>query len=83
MTKKNGSEGRLHIGSFQMGEESFPSSPCSPTSCLSAKTGDLRKSILALTVFLHSPSLLSTVWPENKFKIWYILECFVSYGCRC
>ena len=38
MTKKNGSEGRLHIGSFQMGEESFPSSPFSPT-LLKCKNG--------------------------------------------
>lgn len=41
MTKKNGSEGRLCTGSFQMGEESFPSSPFSPTVLQGKKKDDL------------------------------------------
>lgn len=36
---------------------------------LSVKTGDLQKGFLARTVFLHSPSLLNIMWPENKVKI--------------
>lgn len=60
MTKKKGSERRLHTASFQMGEESFPSPPFSPM-LLKCKKGDLQKGILAMTVFLHLPSLLDTV----------------------
>lgn len=54
MTKKNGSEGRLCTGSFQMGEERFPSSPFSPT-VLQGKKKKMTffwKDILAMTMTL-------------------------------